>query len=152
MLSQETLHLNSQRYLLVNRSSTHMSPTGSHLHCFAKPLICKEDNQPNTLITSSPGKWLLPHITCTTTATHTSQDHHPQRLCLTLLECTTRHMAWWPDMKVMTKRTSLPSRTHLPWVLCQMNTWYQRETINLPMNNIKTLAAPWLTIRTVPPT
>ena len=36
--------VDSQRYLLVNRSSAHLSPIGSHLHHFMKPLTCIEDD------------------------------------------------------------------------------------------------------------
>ena len=38
------LAADSQRYLPVNRSSTHLSLTGSHLHHFAESLTCTEDN------------------------------------------------------------------------------------------------------------
>ena len=38
------LTVDSQRYLPVNRSSAHLSLIGSHLHYFAKPLTCTEDN------------------------------------------------------------------------------------------------------------
>ena len=38
------LTVDSWRYLLVNRSSTHLSPIGSHLHYFMKLLTCTEDD------------------------------------------------------------------------------------------------------------
>ena len=38
------LTVDSQRYLLVNRFSTHLSLTGSHLHHFMKPHTCTEDD------------------------------------------------------------------------------------------------------------
>ena len=40
----ETSQWDSQRYLLLNRPSIHLSPIGSHLGHFAKPLICTEED------------------------------------------------------------------------------------------------------------
>ena len=42
----------SKILVLVSMPNTHLSPTGSHLHHFMKPLIYTEDDQPNMFITS----------------------------------------------------------------------------------------------------
>ena len=55
------------------------------------------------------------------------------------MECATRHIAWQPDIEVLTQRMSLPPKTHFPWILCHRNTLCQKETVNHLMNTLKTL-------------
>ena len=136
------------KILPVNKSSAHLSPIQSHLHCFGKLLTCRDDDH-NILITVIA--W---QVTFACYKLYCHHNTHVLRQKTITPEGSPKHF-WnapqdtqhsnqiWKSWQM----TSLSLKTHLPWILHHRITLCWRETMVLLINTVNkmTISGPSLT-------